>query len=105
MDEAAIGLIGGGLGTVARVLYMARFSGRLAIGITAVLGGVLTYLFALQYKLWNVDHAFDLAVGYLDVLAVAAGAFHLWEELPKAVNNPDGLLRKMTGTGDVTPKP
>lgn len=100
MNEAAIGLIGAGVGTIARVLFMAKLSGRAVIIIGSVASGVLTLLFGLQYGLLNAAHAFDLSIGYLDVLGIAAGAFHLIEEAPKAITNPDGLIRKMTGTGD-----
>ena len=102
MNEAAIGLIGAGVGTIARVLMMAGVTGRFAIVASVMAAGVLTVLFGLQYKLLNADHAFDLSIGYLDVLGIAAGSFHLLEELPKAVKNPDGIIRKMTGTGEGT---
>jgi len=100
MNEAAIGLIGAGVGTVARVLFMAKLTGRTVIIIGSLFAAVLTALFGLQYELLNAKHAFDLSIGYLDVLGIAAGSFHALEELPKAINNPDGIIRKMTGTGD-----
>ena len=104
MNEAAIGLIGAGVGTIARVLFMAKLSGRAVIIIGSLAGAVLTFLFGLQYRLLDAKHAFDLTMGYLDVLGIAAGSFHLLEELPKAVANPDGIIRKMTGTGDGSQK-
>ncbi len=99
MNEAAIGLIGAGVGTIARVMVMAHITGRIAIIAAVLAAGILTLLFGLQYDLLNAKHAFDLSIGYLDVLGIAAGSFHLLEELPKAVSNPDGIIRKMTGTG------
>lgn len=105
MSEVAIGLIGAGVGTIARVLYTARFSGRASILMAVGMTVALTLMFGLQYKLLNADHAFDLCIGGLDALGIAAGSFHLLEELPKAAANPDGIIQKITGTGDGGSKP
>lgn len=101
MNEAAIGLIGGAVGTIARVLYAALgLSGRWAILASVVLSTIAVGLYGLQAGVEWRAHAFDYFIGWADVLAIAAGSFHLLEEAPKAAMDPNGLIQKLTGTGD-----
>ena len=101
MDEAAIGLIGGAVGTLARIVYAALgLSGRYAILASVGVTTVAVWLYGLQaHAVWR-DVGFSYFVGWCDVLAVAAGSFHLIEEMPKAANDPGGLIQQLTGRGD-----
>ena len=75
----------------------------MAIVASLVVTTLAVYLYGLQAGVIWREHIFDYFIGWADVLAVSAGAFHLIEEAPKAAADPNGFLRKLTGTGDGNP--
>ncbi len=99
MDAAAVLMVGGVVGTLAKVLYKGGMSGRLASWLTF---GISTFVVAI----WGVSHEdvfvrhmiWDYFVGWADVLLIAGGAFHVIDEAPKTA-----VGKAMLGTGHSIP--
>ncbi len=99
MDAQAILVVGGVVGTLAKVLYKAGMSGRMASWLTFAVSTVVVGIWGFSHiEAYTRAIVWDLFTGWADVLLLAGGAFHVIEEAPKTA-----AVKAMLGTGNSPP--
>lgn len=86
MTAQAIAAIGGVVGGIAKVLTSAGVSGRWATVATFSVSALVVWIWSLSNGGIHAANSWDYLMGYSDVLGIAAGAFHVIENVPVATN-------------------
>lgn len=108
MDAAtAILSIGTAVGTLAKILVGAGLRGRWATVATFVVTTAVVALYGYSHNNFVRETTWTYFEIWIAVLLVAAGAFHVIENVSKeTISNVAGdMKRTFTGTGDGTQKP
>lgn len=82
--------IGGGVGTLSRVLTQAGLHGRMASIVAALISFLFVGVRALDAGDFQQGNYLNYLLSYVETLAIAAGTFHGLNEAQKKLNTATG---------------
>jgi hypothetical protein len=93
MNAQAIAAIGVVVGGIAKELTASGLSGRWATVATFLVSAFVIWVWSISNGGIHQANAWDYLMGYSDVLGIAAGAFHIIENVPRA----DDAVNRLVG--------
>lgn len=92
--------IGGVVGAIGKFMVTAGVRGVWASLAAFIISAFAVAVYAYSANDFARETTYQYLVGFGAVLTTAGGVFHAASEAMKSAANPDGMVRRMTGTGD-----
>lgn len=105
MDAHAIGVLGGGIGSIARIASSMGLSGPKALMLSVALSSFATGLWVYDNSAWARGSLVDIFVGFSVLLVTVAGIFKLTDPASGALATGKSALDMVRGKVSSSDKP